>query len=185
MKARQKLNSRSGFTLAETLLAVLILLLVSSIVVAGIPAAQKAYVNVVIGANAQGLLATTVSALREEIGTAWNVTCEGNTLTYYSAGTGALTTLECKDDGIYIQEYTSVTGLNTEAKKSVGEPRLLVSAEAATRDLAVSYEGVGFDKEDKGVIVFSGISVKHGNAELATLDSLKIRVFSVTPTLAP
>ena len=39
MKKRKKARSRSGFTLAETLLAVLILLMVSAITAAGIPAA--------------------------------------------------------------------------------------------------------------------------------------------------
>ena len=41
MKRKSKLKSRSGFTLAETLLAILILLLVSSIVAQGIPVARN------------------------------------------------------------------------------------------------------------------------------------------------
>ena len=40
MRIKEKLKNRSGFTLAETLLAVLILLLVSVIVANGIPVAR-------------------------------------------------------------------------------------------------------------------------------------------------
>ena len=190
MSAKRKLNSRSGFTLAETLLAVLILLLVSGIVTAGIPSARKAYVDVVIGANAQSLLTTTANALREEIGTAWGVECKDNVLTYYSASTGALSTLECRsegDGGIYIQEYTSIsienfTGYNINEKKSVGQARLLVSAETATKDLTVGYDNVTYAD---GIVTFEKIWVKHDDSELAKLDGLKIRVFSVTPTPTP
>ena len=53
-----KLNNEDGFTLAETLMTVLIMLLVSSVIAAGIPAAAKAYRKAVDAANAQVLLST-------------------------------------------------------------------------------------------------------------------------------
>ena len=62
MTIKKKLKGKSGFTLAETLLAVLILLLVSTIVANGIPVARNVYNNVIIGANAQMLLSTAVTA---------------------------------------------------------------------------------------------------------------------------
>ena len=43
----RKLRSNDAFTLAETLLAILILLMVSAIVAAGIPVAKNAYEKVV------------------------------------------------------------------------------------------------------------------------------------------
>ena len=58
MKRLNKLKRKSGFTLAETLLAVLILLPVSGIVETGIHVARNIYQKVVIGANAQALLST-------------------------------------------------------------------------------------------------------------------------------
>ena len=107
MKARKKLNSRAGFTLAETLLAVTILLLVSSIVVTGMPAAKNAYEKVVLASNAEVMLATAESALRDELGTAWKVqkVSESTSITYYSADTGMRTKLEMKDKDLSITEY--------------------------------------------------------------------------------
>ena len=49
-----------GFTLGETLLAVLIMLLAASIMVSGIPAARAAYEKVVLSSNAEVLLSTAV-----------------------------------------------------------------------------------------------------------------------------
>ena len=67
---RKKLKTASGFTLAETLLAVLILLMVSVIMTTGIPAAKNAYEKVVLASNADALLSTTISSLRNELGAA-------------------------------------------------------------------------------------------------------------------
>ena len=50
-------RGRSGFTIGETLVAVLILLMVSSVVAAGIPAAKSAFEKVVIGANVEYMYA--------------------------------------------------------------------------------------------------------------------------------
>lgn len=75
MSIMRKLKGKSGFSLAETLLAVLILLLVSVIVANGIPMAKNVYNNVLIGSNAQLLLSTGVTALRNELSTTL-----GNTL---------------------------------------------------------------------------------------------------------
>ena len=60
-------RGRSGFTIAETLVAVLILLMVSSVVAAGIPAAKSAFEKVVVGANAEILLSTSVASLRDQL----------------------------------------------------------------------------------------------------------------------
>ena len=73
----RKLNQKAGFTLAETLVTILILLMVSSIVAGGIPAATNAYYKAVDGANAQVLLSTAATALRDELGTARDITVSG------------------------------------------------------------------------------------------------------------
>ena len=186
MKARQKRRGQSGFTLAETLLAVLILLLVSSIVAAGIPSAQKAYNDVVLGANAQVLLSTAATALRDELGTAWNVECKDNVLTYNSADTGAKSRIFLQDDMIMLQEYVSIAGFNDdEGEKSwlSADGRPLVSVKAATENLKVSYESVTYAG---GVVTFTGLAVKGGKKknEMAKLSTLTIRVISPVPTVA-
>ena len=144
MRMNRKLKSRGGFTLAETLLAVLILLLVSSIVAGGIPVAKNAYEKVVLGSNAQLLLSTAVSALRDEIGTARQVTVEGDAVTYISGDTGAMSKLSPGaykgKSTILLQEYVKVSGLNAETGTAEGAERPLVSNAAVTADLYVTYD---------------------------------------------
>ena len=170
MKRESKLKSRSGFTLAETLLAILILLLVSSIVAQGIPVARNVYNRVVLGANAQVLLSTTVTALRDELGTAWDVTAGAdNSLTYFSADIGSRSKLwvDTTTNTIQIQEYVATDGLNTETA-SVGSARALVSEKAATRELRVTYSTA---KCENGVVTIGGLGVYRdtGEGPLATL----------------
>jgi len=170
MKRESKLKSRSGFTLAETLLAILILLLVSSIVAQGIPVARNVYNRVVLGANAQVLLSTTVTALRDELGTAWDVTAgTDNSLTYFSADIGSRSKLwvDATTNTIQIQEYVATDGLNTETA-SVGSAHALVSEKAATRELRVTYSTA---KCENGVVTIGGLGVYRdtGEGPLATL----------------
>ena len=170
MKRESKLKSRSGFTLTETLLAILILLLVSSIVAQGIPVARNVYNRVVLGANAQVLLSTTVTALRDELGTAWDVTAgTDNSLTYFSADIGSRSKLwvDATTNTIQIQEYVATDGLNTETA-SVGSAHALVSEKAATRELRVTYSTA---KCENGVVTIGGLGVYRdtGEGPLATL----------------
>lgn len=166
MKRKSKLKSRSGFTLAETLLAILILLLVSSIVAQGIPVARNVYNRVVLGANAQVLLSTTVTALRDELGTAWDVTAgtDNKSLTYFSADIGSRSKLWMDTDSqtIQIQEYVTTEGLNTDATHSVGSARALVSEKAATRELRVTYKKATCAN---GVVTIKGLGVYRDTGE--------------------
>ena len=97
MNRLHKIRSRSGFSLAETMLAVLILLLVTVVVSTGMPVVQNVYDKVVLGANAQAMLSTAVTALRDEFGTAYSIekpaTATTDNLYYYNAATGARTKL--------------------------------------------------------------------------------------------
>ena len=81
---RIRIKDRAAFTLAEALTATLIMLMVAAIVAAGIPAAKRAYENVVIASNAEVVLSTTINALRSELGTAKDVVAypDGKTITY-------------------------------------------------------------------------------------------------------
>lgn len=123
---KKKRNSRAGFTLAETLMAVLILLLVSGIVAAGIPAAKNAYEKVVLASNAEVMLTTAESALRDELGTAWNVqqVSSSDSITYFSADTGMRSKLEMVGDSdgqkdLTITEYQSADE-NDKVNKLIG-----------------------------------------------------------------
>ena len=170
MRARKKLQGRGGFTLAETLLAVLILLLVSSIVASGIPVAKNAYEKVVLGSNAQLLLSTTVSALRNEIGTARETAVEDGCVTYFSGDTGAKSSLSAETfngkNTILLREYVNVQELN-DKNSSVATTRPLVSDAAVTDDLSVSFSGVEISG---GVVRFRDLQVcRRGGSVLAEL----------------
>ncbi len=75
-----------GFSLAETLVALLLVMLSSSIVVAGIPLARRAFKKVVDSANAEVLLSTTMVVLRDELGMSeiLSISSGGDAITYRS-----------------------------------------------------------------------------------------------------
>ena len=182
-KIRQKIHSKGGFTLAEMLLAIIILLLVSVIMVTGIPAAKEAYEKVVMASNAEVLLSTTISALRNELGTAQDPDTsteatgkpDGSAITYYNSARGATSRIYVPDDGdgkIMIQRYYSADGLskNDEAVR-------LMSSKASTADLYVTYSSVTYAD---GIVTFTGLSVdrESGATGIAKRDTLSIRVIN-------
>jgi len=200
MRAKEKLRSQNGFTLAETLLAVLILLLVSVIVATGMPAAKNAYEKVVVASNAQALLSTAATSLRNELGTAWNVIIDddaaitkagtaGSSVTYNSANTGGLSKIDMNPDtGITLQEYKQVNVfnvtddnfLNNNADSSLSQSRSLVSEKTGSGDssgkLKVKYESVLY-RDD--CVVFSKLSAgTDAYPDLAVLETLTIPVIS-------
>ncbi len=86
IRKKMKKNSR-GFSLAETLICVLILLMVSAIVGAAIPTASNVFAKTVDAANAQVVLSTAMTALRDELGTATQVRKEADGSLIYKSGT--------------------------------------------------------------------------------------------------
>ena len=180
-----KMKSRLGFTLAETLLAVLILLLVSTVVATGIPAVKNAYEKVVLASNAEVLLSTTISALRNELGTAQNVKKidaetgeeENSAISYYCATRGATSKLFVASGGdndkkIMLQRYYSADGIGENVAAAP-----LISSKTATGDLYVTYNSVVYNK---GIVTFNGLKVNResGADGLTSRNTLSIRVIS-------
>lgn len=193
---KRKIRDQGGFSLAETLLATLILLLVGLIMTTGIPAAKTAYEKVVLGSNAQVLLSTAVNALRDELGTAWEVTPseDKKSVTYFSANTGTKSVISLKkpsDDSayqtIYRQEFAKEADTTNDvifgtkiknAESKYGSDAVpLISGAASTSDLYVTYESVSYSD---GIVTFNGLSVrrKSNDAEIAKVNPLTIRVVS-------
>lgn len=196
MKAVKKLKSRRGFSLAETLMAVLILLLVSTIVANGVPVAKNAYEKVVLSANAQTLLSSAVSALRDEVGTAWDVRVEdkttlasGSYLTYYSAATGARTKLCVGSASIGDATVNTILVQDNYSESLLGSTGFTVSALGTARQLVQDGKNAGdttlYVTCDStityvnGVVKFTNIEVKTvGGTSLAKLASIEITVAS-------
>lgn len=190
-RALKKLNRTQGFTLSETLVAVVILVMISA---AALPAALNAYKNAVDAANAQVLLSTTVNALRDELSTAWNVTTknvtlpdgakDGTGIKYQSADTGNNSLLYVKDDTIKLVEYGAQAEdwLETDKGKiKTSDARDLVSKamRSTVRDsgeMKVVYNEI---ECNNGFVTITGLEVKRGDNTIARMkDDLLIRVMS-------
>ncbi len=171
-RIKNKIRTRKGFTLAEMLIAVLIMLMVSGIVAAGIPAAKNAYEGVVIASNADILLSTTISALRNELGTARNIeTASDKTVTYFSSSRNAYSRLSVDaQDGIMLQRYAAVNDMGTDS-----DPERLVSKAASTNNLLVTYESADYSD---GFVTFKNLVVMRGTDELTEERDVSVRVIS-------
>ena len=66
-RTRSKLHNTDGFTLSETLMTVVLIGLVTMAMAGGIVAARNVYQRISLRADAQTLLATTVSAVTEDL----------------------------------------------------------------------------------------------------------------------
>jgi|GEM_PF-2350367 type II secretory pathway pseudopilin PulG len=186
--AKHKIKSSRAFTMAEALVAMLILLMVSVIVATGIPAAMRAYNNVVLASNAEVLLSTTMTALRNELGMATDIrvldtdgevvngegAVSGISVIYYNEATGSESEIFLKTSGdvtdIMYKRYAADSLLGNKA--STVEQRI-VTKEAADKDkdLHVKYSGVSYDKS-KGVFTFTGLAVTKGDGS-DTLAAIK------------
>ena len=175
MTVKRKLKGRGGFSLAEMLLATLILLLVATIVATGVPAARNAYYKVILGSNAQSLLSTTAAALRDKLTTAWDVKVAGNKISYYNSDTGIRAEIDVSAFTVTELKNTSFV-FNTTT--DTGSSYKLLPAAAATDDMTIAIGSVGLS-DAKDVVTFSNLVVKSKDGtELARLDSLAIRVIS-------
>ena len=183
MKQKNQKRNRGGFTLAETLIAVLILTMVAGIVAGGIPAARNALDKAVDTSHSQLLLSTTMTSLRNELATASSITCASETVNEdgsvaedpaarkiisYVDSSGAVCTLQSEDDGIYVEKEAS-----PDISSGVYHPgiphRLLVSEQAATKNLYAAFTSASYNN---GIVKIEGLKVckKQGDSERVLSD---------------
>ena len=146
-KARGKGNSQSGFTLAEMLMTVLILSMVSAVVAAGVPTAANAYKKVMDSANAEVMLTTTMVRLRDELGTASEVSCSGSEITYRDSSG--------REKSIRNDDTFGICVVDGEDENSYS----LVAYGADSKNLRVSYSLDGEKPYQNGILSFSEIAV--------------------------
>ena len=150
----KNMKNQKGFSLAETLVALVIILLVSSIVTVGIPAAERAYYKVQESADAQFLLSTTLTELRNELATASEISMgtdkekptktkkeiKGSVVNYVNPITGVTTISFDAEKGFQITSYQDI-GTYT---------RPLVNEKVKIQDLTLAY-----NEEDEDVSLFT------------------------------
>lgn len=176
----KKIRKRNkGFSLAEVLVVLLIVLMVSSIVAVGVPAAVRAYNKVVDASNAEVLLSTAMIRLREELGTAGTANnAETATTITYDCGQGYESKImlagESEEPSILIQEYSNIPDL-----AATYPPHPLVTDSASSKKLYVTYETVDISAD--GIITFGNLQVKHKQTgkTYAKLETFKIRMLAV------
>lgn len=186
---KKKLNNKAGFSLAELLMAMIIMLLAATIVATGIPAAKRAYENVMVGANADVVLSTTVTALRNELATSKDISVksDGTTIVFYHLTRGSVSKIyldSSNNNQITIQRYADSTELERIDSTNVpltspSLPLVVAGSElGAWDDLYVTYEEVEYSG---GILAFTKLAVKRKNStanDPAVIDSFKIRVIS-------
>ena len=90
---RRKLHNTNGFTLSETLMTVVLIGLITMAMAGGIVAAKNVYQRISLRADAQTLLATTVSAVTEDLSSVSS--CDA----LQSSGSSQQTVTLIQDDG--------------------------------------------------------------------------------------
>lgn len=180
-RAFNRIKGKAAFTLGEALVAVLILLLVTSIVAAGIPAAIRAYNNVVMASNSEVLLSTSMSALRNELSTAEDiqVSKDKTSVTYKRAHAKTRSKIYLRKPANDKEKVDIMYKRNAEAADSTAIR--LVSKEASDKkmDLHVEYTGIVYET-GSNKISFSGLHVndRDGKATPASVEKYSIRIIS-------
>lgn len=172
----KKKNSK-GFTLSETLVTVLIMVMVFSVVAAGIPVAISVLNKIIDTANAQLLMSTTMIRLRDELGKAENVTISGTAISFMSSD-GTRRTIDYVPENKATAENPAGIHLKQTSGLDDGTQLdfLLVSNAAANKNLHMTYEIK--EAYSGGVLTISNLTVLKGSKKLFTVDDYKIRVLS-------
>ncbi len=163
-----KLKKCDGFTLSETLITILILLMVFSIIAAGIPSALRALNGITDSSDAQLLLSNAMTRLRDELGKASSLETSGSAILYNDSD-GISCRIDCVDasasdaPGIYLHRYDA---------DSVEKNKYLLVSD---KNLYMTYS-IENDYDHGGVLTISDLSVKKGTDTLLTVDEFKIRV---------
>ena len=169
-KMKTKIRGVKGFSLAETLMAVLILLMVTSVVAGGIPAAAGSMYKIIDGSNAQVLLSTTLIKLRDELSMARLsdgdvINASGSKISY------------TQSNGMKAEITSTPEGLMMKVGSGTEYP--FVSNAAANKNLHVECEFAY--EQDNGIVVVKNFKVKKGDKEIATIGgdgTKKIKVVS-------
>lgn len=165
---KRKLKTEKGFSLGEALVAILILLMATSIVAGGVPLAANAYHKIVDTSNAEVLLSTSMMNLRSNISVAGpeSIETSGSAISYLDTSSW------------YRYEIKSVEGDGikvTVKSGNVSATTPLVAIQDSMDGLYVYFDGVDYDNSN-GIVTFNDMAVYKGPDAITSPSAFSIRV---------
>ena len=193
-RMKERLRDRRGFTIVELMVTLLILVMVTGVVAGGIPVAVNAYEQAVDVANAQVLLSTTITALRNELEMATEVASAGTDgVTFFcdNASTPSYTRIRNStnadaEPGIWLEPYLKQEGSSYTANSAYA--RLLVPGikinnrqfnKPQKTMLQAVFASITYDSAAK-MFTVTGLKVQRGDQVFAEAATFHIRALSVT-----
>lgn len=189
-------RGEQGFTLAETMLALLIVVMLTGIVATGIPVAYNTYRQVVDDSNAQLALSTTATALRDELGLAVDVKTASNGTVFYKTGEGNWATIDngaSGSAGLVKRVYAeTVDGFNPNSPGTAVStdlvPSISITGSSAGEQLRVQMVGnegsapfITYEN-NTGVFTVHGVEVLVGGVSTESIGDYKVKkIFDFAP----
>lgn len=156
---------QQGYSLSELLVAMTVLMLVGAIMVAGIPSAFRAYTNVVDASNAQVLLATTATRLRDELSMAnpdkgtMEINASNVVTSFTSLETGYKVTFLSDDKGDLCKREQAIGVGASSTSEAIVTPLIPTKSTRTGRvNLCATYDGITYNKS-KGVFEVKNLRV--------------------------
>lgn len=177
-KIKNKIFNGSGMTVLETLMSMFILLMVTAVVATGIPAAVQAYSKVLDSANAQLLISTAMTKLRDQLEVADEIVvsqdtddpaypyAELTTITYMTNNGKSRIYLDSDSHAVRLWEY--IEDLTNDARNAAitaKTNRLLVSRKASNDNLYLTYTSISSYDDASKTITFHGLVVKKDDTD--------------------
>lgn len=140
-KLSNKIKSKQGASLAETLMTVLIMSIVLLAMTSGAGAVQRSYRKIVLKANAINLMSTLSTAINADLkyATDINTDDDGNVISFYSKKRNIVMWFEAKEDGETGQTFLYIKYVDKQNPSN--DPEVLaVSKSIYTDDMDVVIE---------------------------------------------
>lgn len=166
-------HGKRGFTFAEVLVALLIMVLLTTFVASAIPVAFTTYRQVVSDSNAQVALSTTASALRDELGLAVDVKTSGGDVLYQTAD-GTWVKIENGSKGLVKREYSAAGPgiVGNEIGTTDLIPSAMIVGATGGGNLSVEMGGITYEG---GVFTVSNIQVLMDGSPIESISEYKVK----------
>lgn len=171
-----------GFTLVESLVALLIFVMLSAIVAAGIPIAFKTYQQVVNVSNAELALSTTTAALRDELGMSVDAQPDSDSA-YYQTADGLWHQIVYDSSGqrLKVKTYEAIEVFDKNKLVQKGSPVSLIpdsvlsaKANGTSEDIRISMGAITYNN---GVFTVEGLKAEVGSwSQTVTENSSQFKV---------